>query len=102
MEYNDIKESLGSHPTLLIFRDRQAALILGFLGQVFGENRMAVLPREDLQLNLALYLEELEWPSEDDNSDYTLLSGDFLDSCVMRRSGICGATPTTMVSLFMS
>lgn len=80
MEYNDIKDQLVSHPTLLILRDRQAALILGYLGQVFNENRMAVLSREDLQLGLAIYLEDLEWPSTDENSDFTRLAGDLLDS----------------------
>jgi hypothetical protein len=80
MEYNEIKERLSTHPSLLILRDRQAPLILGFFAYAFRENRMGVISREELQLSLAVYLEDLEWNDEENEQDYLLLSGKMLDS----------------------
>ncbi len=78
MNFNEIKNSLQTHPSLTLLRDRNAPLILGFLYSFFSTNRMAAKAGDEMQLALSVYLEEIEYSDEDDK-DFLVLAGKMLD-----------------------
>ena len=71
MQYQELAQYTESHPSLLLLRERRAPLILAFFYESFQGSRLEPKKEEELLLNLAQMMEELEITSDSDDTGET-------------------------------